>query len=204
MMAEDMTPEAMDAAIIASAQKVEHYEIASYGGLVQLTIGLHTRTPNSRTLAAVEHTAVDRGPVGGTGHQSVEHVELANQMPLPNPADRRVAGHLTDILSAKSHKPDARATARRGRRSLAAGVAAADDQDIKHAKALSRFCPREKIVSDEMFHVKHPAICQGRNDRRERPAHLRHLPDRSVDRTPTARIGALPPGGRNPWLRMLC
>lgn len=31
MMAEDMTPEAMDAAIIAAAQKIEHYEIAGYG-----------------------------------------------------------------------------------------------------------------------------------------------------------------------------
>ncbi|MBA3522201.1 MAG: ferritin-like domain-containing protein [Gemmatimonadales bacterium] len=30
-MAEDMEPEVMDAALIASAQKVEHYEIASYG-----------------------------------------------------------------------------------------------------------------------------------------------------------------------------
>jgi ferritin-like metal-binding protein YciE len=31
MMAEDMEPEVMDAALIAAAQKVEHYEIASYG-----------------------------------------------------------------------------------------------------------------------------------------------------------------------------
>jgi ferritin-like metal-binding protein YciE len=31
MMEEDMEPEVMDAAIIASAQKIEHYEIAGYG-----------------------------------------------------------------------------------------------------------------------------------------------------------------------------
>ena len=31
MMSEDMTPEAMDAAIIGSAQKIAHYEIAGYG-----------------------------------------------------------------------------------------------------------------------------------------------------------------------------
>jgi ferritin-like metal-binding protein YciE len=31
MMAEDMDEETMDAALIAIAQKVEHYEIASYG-----------------------------------------------------------------------------------------------------------------------------------------------------------------------------
>src|SRR2546423_1799917 len=31
MMAEDMADDVMDAALIAAAQKVEHYEIASYG-----------------------------------------------------------------------------------------------------------------------------------------------------------------------------
>ena len=31
LMGEDMEPEVMDAALIAAAQKVEHYEIASYG-----------------------------------------------------------------------------------------------------------------------------------------------------------------------------
>ena len=31
MMEEDLSPELMDAALIAAAQKVEHYEIASYG-----------------------------------------------------------------------------------------------------------------------------------------------------------------------------
>jgi len=31
LLKEDMTPEVMDAAIIASAQKIEHYEISSYG-----------------------------------------------------------------------------------------------------------------------------------------------------------------------------
>jgi len=31
LLKEDMTPEVMDAAIIAAAQKVEHYEISSYG-----------------------------------------------------------------------------------------------------------------------------------------------------------------------------
>ena len=30
-MAKDATPEAMDAALIAGAQKVEHYEISGYG-----------------------------------------------------------------------------------------------------------------------------------------------------------------------------
>src|SRR5690606_11639492 len=34
IMAEDMTPQAMDAAIISAAQKIEHYEICGYGTAV--------------------------------------------------------------------------------------------------------------------------------------------------------------------------
>lgn len=36
LMHQDATPEAMDAALICGAQKVEHYEIASYGTAVYL------------------------------------------------------------------------------------------------------------------------------------------------------------------------
>jgi ferritin-like metal-binding protein YciE len=35
MMKQDDSPDTLDAAIIASAQKVEHYEIASYGSVVE-------------------------------------------------------------------------------------------------------------------------------------------------------------------------
>ena len=38
MMQEDFEGELMDAALISAAQKVEHYEIATYGGLLQLAI----------------------------------------------------------------------------------------------------------------------------------------------------------------------
>jgi ferritin-like metal-binding protein YciE len=35
VMAKDVTPEALDAAIIAGAQKVEHYEISGYGSTAE-------------------------------------------------------------------------------------------------------------------------------------------------------------------------
>ena len=62
-----------------------------YRRLVQRPVGLEARAPNRRPLAAVEHAPVDCGAVGGAGHQPVEHVQLAHQMALANPADRRVA-----------------------------------------------------------------------------------------------------------------
>ena len=43
LLQEQIDPDVLDASLIAAAQKVEHYEIATYGGLVQLalTMGLH-------------------------------------------------------------------------------------------------------------------------------------------------------------------
>lgn len=40
MMEEDLSPELMDAALIAAAQKVEHYEIASYGTVHAYAVAL--------------------------------------------------------------------------------------------------------------------------------------------------------------------
>jgi len=59
MMGEDMSPEALDAAIIASAQKIEHYEISGYGTArafarelnMQEVAGLLTETLNEEYQA---------------------------------------------------------------------------------------------------------------------------------------------------------
>ena len=107
-------------------------------------VGLDPRSPHRRSLAAVEHPAVDRGAVGGARHQPVEHVELADQMALADPADRRVARHLPDVFGAEGQQADARAAPGRGRRSFAAGMAGADDEHVVHARPLSR----------SLFHVK--------------------------------------------------
>lgn len=40
VMHKDATPEAMDAALICGAQKIEHYEIAGYGTVVRMTRGM--------------------------------------------------------------------------------------------------------------------------------------------------------------------
>jgi ferritin-like metal-binding protein YciE len=73
---EDMTPEVMDAAIIAAAQKVEHYEISSYGtakayamqlGLVEVaqllnaTLDEEYAADDSLTVLAVGKVNLDAG-----------------------------------------------------------------------------------------------------------------------------------------------
>ena len=78
-------------------------------------------------------------------------VELAHQMALADPADRRVAAHLADILGAEADQPDARATARRRGRRLAAGMTATYDQNVVHDRALAE---RRFPGNDPLFHVE--------------------------------------------------
>ena len=70
--------------------------------------------------------AVDRA-----AHDPVERVDLAHQMPLAEPADRRVAGHLADRRRGDASAAASRAKPRRRGRRLAAGMAAADHDDVK-------------------------------------------------------------------------
>jgi hypothetical protein len=100
-------------------------------------VGLHARPPNRRPLTAVKHTPVNRSVIGSPGHQAIEDIELANEMSLAHPANRRVARHLPGILGAEGQQPNARAAAARRGRSFASGMAGADHQDIEHAAGLS-------------------------------------------------------------------
>jgi ferritin-like metal-binding protein YciE len=57
LMKEDINPEVLDAGLIAAAQKVEHYEIASYGTalLLQKTLDEEGTTNKKLTKLAVSH-----------------------------------------------------------------------------------------------------------------------------------------------------
>jgi hypothetical protein len=80
---------------------------------------------------------MDCRAICGARHQSVENVELANQVTLADPADRRIARHLASVLGAEREQPDTRASASRGSRGLASGMAGADHQNIMHGPPLA-------------------------------------------------------------------
>jgi hypothetical protein len=65
---------------------------------VEITIGLYPRTPDSRSLAAVEHAAMQRSTIGSPGHQAIENIEFANEVTFADAADRRVAAHLPRVF----------------------------------------------------------------------------------------------------------
>ena len=86
--------------------------------------------PARPALGAVEQAELDAGRVGDPAHQAVERIDLAHQMALAEPADRRIARHLADGRGLVGDQRGARAHARgRGSR-LAAGMAAADHDDV--------------------------------------------------------------------------
>ena len=80
-------------------------------------------------------------------HQAVERVDLAHQVALAEPADRRVARHLAEPVEAVRGERDARAHAVRRQRRLGAGVAAADDDhvDIAMFHVKQSYLPRQKL-----------------------------------------------------------
>ena len=65
-------------------------------------VRLRPRPPDGRALGAVEHAELDAGGVGGDAHQPAEGVDLADHLPLGQPADGGVAGHLRRCLVGSS------------------------------------------------------------------------------------------------------
>ena len=98
---------------------------------VELAVSLGARAAHRRALAAIEHPELNAAAVGHPAHQPVERIDLADQMALAEPADRRVARHRADGREAVGDERGSRAHARGRGRSLAARVPAADDDDIE-------------------------------------------------------------------------
>ncbi len=102
----------------------------AHGGAIELAVGLRARPLHGRPLGAVQHPELNAGLVGHAPHQPVQRIDLAHQMPLAEPTDRRIARHLADgvdlVRDERRASPHARS---RGGR-LAPRVAAADNDDV--------------------------------------------------------------------------
>ena len=102
-----------------------------HGLAVQPAVDLAARALHRRALGAVEQAELDAGDVAEPAHDAVHGVDLAHQMALAQAADGRIARHLADGLELLGQQQGGRARARGRRRGLAAGVAAADDDDVE-------------------------------------------------------------------------
>ncbi len=113
-----------DAQVILLRQQPLH------GLAVETAVGLGARPLHGGPLGTVQHAKLDAGAVDGAPHDPVEGVDLAHQMALAETADGGVAGHLADGVGPVGHQQGRGAHARGRRRSLGAGMAAADDDDV--------------------------------------------------------------------------
>src|SRR3546814_5683008 len=96
--------------VIAAEQRLD-------GGAIEPAVGLRARPLHRRTLAPVEQAIMDTGGVGGAAHDPVQRIDLAHQMALAQPADRRVARHLADLARILRDEAHARADPSGGGRS---------------------------------------------------------------------------------------
>jgi hypothetical protein len=81
-------------------------------------------------VGAIQYPELNARAVGDAAHQPVQRIDLAHQMPLAEPADCRITGHLADGFDLVCDQRGSRAKPRRGRRRLAAGMAAADNDHV--------------------------------------------------------------------------
>ena len=106
------------------------------GAAIELAVGLRARPAHRRALAAVEDAELDPGAVDRPAHDAVERIDLAHQMPLAEPADRRVARHLPNRRPLVRQQQRARPDPSRRRRRLAPGMPAADHDDVIRRESL--------------------------------------------------------------------
>ena len=99
--------------------------------LVEHPVGLRARRAHRRPLARIEDAELDAGLVGGDRHRAAQRVDLLDEVPLADAADRRVARHLPERLDVVRQQQRAPAHARAGERGLGAGMAAADDDHVE-------------------------------------------------------------------------
>ena len=79
---------------------------------------------------------MNAGLVRRGGHRPAERVDLLDQMAFADPADRWIAAHLAERLDRVRQQQRRRTHPRRGERSLGAGVAATDDDDVEMSRKL--------------------------------------------------------------------
>ena len=101
------------------------------GALVQHPIRLGPRRAHRRPLAGVENAELDARLVRGQRHRPAQRIHFLDQVPLADPADRRVAGHLAQRLDVVREQQRGAAHPGRRQRCLGAGMAATHDDDIE-------------------------------------------------------------------------
>ncbi|MEY9611533.1 hypothetical protein ABIF21_004407 [Bradyrhizobium elkanii] len=98
---------------------------------VELAVSLGPGATDRRTLPAIEHAKLDAAGVGHPAHQTIQRVDFADQMALAEPPDGGIARHRANGRETMGHQGGLCTHPGRSARGFAAGMAAADDDDVK-------------------------------------------------------------------------
>ena len=106
------------------------FEAGSNGLPVEHPVSLGPGGADGRSLTRVEDAELDACFIGGGSHCTAKCIDLFDQVPLSDPADRRIAGHLTEGLDVVRQKQRPCAHPRCNKRSLGTGMATADNAEL--------------------------------------------------------------------------
>ena len=84
-----------------------------------------------RAFAAIEHAKLDAGGVDRPAHRAAERVDLADDLPLADAADRRVAAHLADGVAIGREQRGLGPQPRSRQRRLGPGMPGADHDHVE-------------------------------------------------------------------------
>ena len=98
--------------------------------VVALAIGLHPQGVDGRSLALVQHPALQIGGVGGKAHHAAESIQFTYQRAFCRSADAGVAGHIADSIQAHGKDGGLCAQRRGGVGRFDARMTGTNDDDI--------------------------------------------------------------------------
>ena len=98
--------------------------------LIGSLVGLGSRAVHGGALPLVEQAELKARAVDGQAHRSAEGVDFADDLPLGNPADGRIAAHLGDRIQVARQQGRAGSHPRSGQGRFGTGMAGADHQDV--------------------------------------------------------------------------
>ena len=101
-----------------------------HGQAIGLLIALDPGAPDRRAFGGVQQPELDAGLVGQEAHDAPQGIDFFDQMTFGQPAHRRVAGHVGHGVQVEIEQQDVQAHAGCGQGTFAAGMAAADDNEI--------------------------------------------------------------------------
>ncbi len=98
--------------------------------LIKLLVGLGPRAVHRRAFAAIEQPKLNAGGVDRAAHRPAEGIDLTNNLPLGDAADRRIAAHLCNRVAISGQQRRPRPQPRCSQRRLGPGMPGADDEKI--------------------------------------------------------------------------